>query len=144
MRKIFYDVKTTSATTNYMAINKQDMDYLITTVISIQSYMSELSLCPDKDVKDLLKWYTKPCKSLPFHTKWKKHNSPQTFISGTLNNIMFGNQEDLSEIQAQHLQNIVNNFVSIVEALKDMKIDLQKNSELDSIMFCENIWISQP
>lgn len=140
MRKIYYNVKITTATTNYMAISKEDMDFVISQVIGVQSYMSELSLCPDKDVKDLIKWYTKPCKSLPFHSKWKKHNSPQTFISGTLNNIMFGNQEDLSEIQTQHLQNIINNFVSIVDALKELKIDLQKNSQMDSIMFCENLW----
>lgn len=143
MIKIFYDVKHTSASTNYMAINKSDMDYIVSQIISIQSYMSELSLCSDKDVRDLVKWYQKPTKSLPFHSKWKKHNSPQTFISGTLNNIMFGNQQDLSEIQAQHLQDIINSFVGIVQALKEMKIDLQKNSVLDSILFVENVWSTQ-
>lgn len=126
-----------------MAINKSDMDYIVSQIISIQSYMSELSLCSDKDVRDLVKWYQKPTKSLPFHSKWKKHNSPQTFISGTLNNIMFGNQQDLSEIQAQHLQDIINSFVGIVQALKEMKIDLQKNSVLDSILFVENVWSIQ-
>jgi len=143
MIKIFYDVKNTSATTNYMAINKSDMDYIVSQIIGIQSYMSELTLCTDKDVRDLNKWYTKSTKSLPFHSKWKKHNSPQTFISGTLNNILYGNQQDLSEIQAQHLQDIINSFVGIVQALKEMKIDLQKNSTLDSILFVENIWSVQ-
>ncbi|CAB4153362.1 hypothetical protein UFOVP623_3 [uncultured Caudovirales phage] len=140
MIKIFYDVKNTSATTNYMSISKQDMDYLISTVISIQSYMSELSLCPDKDVKDLLKWYKSPSKTLPYHSKWKKYNSPQTFISGTLNNIMFGSQVDLSEIQGQHLQNIISIFSGLVEVLKDMKIDLQKSHNIEPIMFVENLW----
>lgn len=140
MIKIYYDVKNTSATTNYMTISKQDMDYLISTTISIQSYMGELSLCPNQDVKDLVKWYKTPNKTLPYHNKWKRYNSPQTFISGTLNNIMFGNQQDLSEIQGQHLQNIINTFSDLVEVLKDMKIDLQKNSKLEPILFVENLW----
>lgn len=123
-----------------MALNKSDMDYLISTVISIQSYMGELALCGDQDVKDLLKWYKTPNKSLPYHSKWKKYNSPQTFIAGTLNNTMYGNQQDLSEIQCQHLQNIINNFVGITEALKEMKIDLQKNNTPEQIMFVENLW----
>ena len=143
MKQIYYDVKNTSATTNYMLLQKEDMNYLINTVISIQSYMSELSLCTDKDVRDLLKWYKTPSKTLPYHNKWKKYNSPQTFVSGTLNNIMFGTQEDLSEIQGEHLQNIINNFVGIVEALKDMKIDLQKNSTPETVMFTENLWINK-
>lgn len=141
MIRILYDVKSTSATTNYMAISKEDMAFIQSQIIGIQSYMAELSLCPNQDVKDLLRWYTKPCKTLPFHSKWKKNNSPQTFIAGTLNNIMFGGQNDLSEVQAGHLQNIINNFVGIVEALKEMKIDLQKDATLDQIMFTENIWI---
>lgn len=126
-----------------MLLQKEDTTYLINQVIAIQSYMSELSLCPDKDVRDLMKWYRDPNKSLPYHSKWKKYNSPQTFISGTLNNIMFGNQQDLSEIQGQHLQNIINNFTGIVEALKDMKIDLQKNHTPESVMFTENLWSNQ-
>lgn len=135
-----YDVKNTSATTTYMTISNEDMAFLQSQIIGIQSYMSELSLCPNQDVKDLLKWYTKPCKTLPFHSKWKKHNSPQTFIAGTLNNILYGTQEDLSEIQAGHLQNIINNFVGIVDALKDLNINLQKDNRLDQIMFTENLW----
>lgn len=140
MIRILYDVKNTSATTNYMAISKEDMAFIQSQIIGIQSYMAELSLCPSQDVKDLLKWYTKPCKTLPYHSKWKKHNSPQTFIAGTLNNIMYGSQNDLSEVQAGHLQNIINNFVGIVEALKEMSIDLQKDATLDQIMFSENVW----
>ena len=140
MIKIMYDVKSTSATTNYMAISKEDMAFLQSQIIQIQSYMAELSLCSTQDVKDLLKWYTKPCKTLPYHSKWEKNNSPQTFIAGTLNNVMFGTQNDLSEVQALQLQNIVNNFVGIVEALREMKIDLQKDATLDQIMFTENIW----
>ena len=140
MHKIYYDVKHTSANTNYMSINKEDMDYLISTVISIQSYMGELSLCPNRDIKDLLKWYKDPNKTLPYHNKWKRYNSPQTFISGIVNNIMFGNSYDISETQGQHLQNIVNTYTEIIQVLREVDIDLQKNNKSDSILFIENLW----
>jgi hypothetical protein len=146
MRKILYDIKNTSATTNYMTLSNEDMDYLITTLMSIQSYFGELSLCANTDIRDLNKWYTKSIKSLPFHSTWKKSNSPQTFICGTLNNLLYNGQNEISETQSQHLQNIINNFVSIVDVIKsDLKINLQKNNNsLESIMFIENLWITRP
>ena len=126
-----------------MQISKEDMNLVLNQVIAIQSLMGEISLCTDKDVKDLIKYYTKPSKSLPYHNKWKRYNSPQTFIAGTLNNIMMGNQQDLSETQAQHLQNIISNFSGFHDALKEMRLDLQKNNIIEPIMFVENIWSSQ-
>jgi hypothetical protein len=43
-------------------------------------------------------------------------------------------------MQAEHLQNIINNFVALMDALREMKIDLQKNNIMDTIMFTENLW----
>ena len=143
MQKIYYDTKNTSANTIYMSINKEDMDILMTTCLSIQAYMGELSLCPNKDIKDLLKWYKSPNKTLPYHKQWKRHNSPQTFISGLVNNIMFGSQFDISETQGQHLQNIINTYTEIVEVLREVDITLQKNNIAQSIMFVENLWERQ-
>jgi hypothetical protein len=139
MRTIYYSLKLTAASTNYMTIERADLDYLTTVIIGIQSLMNELSLCPVKDVKYLVKWYTKPSDTLPRHGKWRKHNSPASFIAGTLNNTMYGTQNDLTEIQSQHLQNIINTFVGIAEALRDLKIDVQKHSALDTILFSENV-----
>ena len=145
MRKILYDIKNTSATTNYMILSDEDMDYLVTTLMSMQSYFGELSLCMNKDIRDLNKWYTKSTKSLPYHSTWKKSNSPQTFICGTLNNLLYNGQNEISETQSQHLQNIINNFVSIVDVIKtDLKINLQKQNNIESIMFTENLWITRP
>ena len=143
MHKIFYDIKSTSASTNYMNILQEDQDFLIKSIVSMQSYMNELSICGDKDVRDLYKWYIQPNKKLPFHTKWKKHNSPQSFIGGTLNNIMFGEQRDLTEIQALHLQEILNMYSDLTQALQDVEIKLQKNYSQDSILFAENLWVSK-
>ena len=140
MMKIYYDTKNTSADTVYMSINKDDMDSIISICIGIQSYMSELSLCPNKDIKDLLKYYKSPNKTLPYHKQWRRHNSPQTFISGLINNIMFGSQFDISETQGQHLQNIINMMSEIITVLEEVDIKLQKHNMIQSIMFVENLW----
>ena len=116
------------------------MDNIISICIGIQSYMSELSLCPNKDTKDLLKYYKSPNKTLPYHKQWRRHNSPQTFISGLINNIMFGSQFDISETQGQHLQNIVNMMSEIITVLEEIDIKLQKHNLIQSIMFVENLW----
>lgn len=142
MRIIYYTIKNTKANTNYMQIDKNDTDFLIESIISMQSYMGELSLCPNKDVRELLNWYTKSNKKLPFHKGWKKHNSPQTFISGILNNIMFGSQYDLTEVQASHIQEILNMYSDLINALKPLDISLQTR-EQDCIMFSENLWTRQ-
>jgi hypothetical protein len=138
--KIYYDTKNTSADTVYMSISKDDMDTIISICIGIQSYMSELSLCPNKDIKDLLKYYKSPNKTLPYHKQWRRHNSPQTFISGLINNIMFGSQFDISETQGQHLQNIINMMSEIITVLEEVDIKLQKHNMIQSIMFVENLW----
>lgn len=140
MMKIYYDTKNTSADTVYMSISKDDMDTIISICIGIQSYMSELSLCPNKDIKDLLKYYKSPNKTLPYHKQWRRHNSPQTFISGLINNIMFGSQFDISETQGQHLQNIINMMSEIITVLEEVDIKLQKHNMIQSIMFVENLW----
>ncbi len=144
MRTILYEVKSTStsATTNYMAINKEDMDFLMSRIISMQSYFNELMLCKDKDVRDLLKWYKSPTKSLPYNSKFRSYNSPMSFIAGTLNNIMYGNQQDLTELQANHLQNILNNYSAFTEALSEININLQKNHNQETLFFTENVWVT--
>jgi hypothetical protein len=140
MQKIYFDIKNTSANTIYMSIPKDDMDTIISICIGITSYMAELSLCPKADTKDLLKYYKSPNKTLPYHKQWKRHNSPQTFISGLVNNIMFGSQFDISETQGQHLQNIINMMSEIITVLEEVDIKLQKHNLIQSIMFVENLW----
>ena len=143
MRKLYYNIKSTTASTNYMELNKEDLDFLINQIIQMQSYMNELQLCPDKEIRDIVKWYIQPNKSLPYHSKWKKHNSPSSFIAGVLNNHLYGTQRDITEIQATHLQTILNMFVNITEALTEVKIDLQKAIKPESLLFTENLWVSQ-
>lgn len=138
--KIFYNRKVTSANTTYLDITPEDTEFILSKCIQIQSYMGELSLVKEKEVKDVYRWYTTPSKTLPYSNSMKRYNSPQSFISGTLNNIMFGTQKEFTEIQSEHLQNIINSYQQLQDCLgEEYKIRLQKEANTDSVMFVENL-----
>ena len=140
IRKIFYNKKVTSANTTYLEITDEDTQFILTKCIQIQSYMGELSLIKDKEVKDVYKWYTTSTKTLPYSNSMKRYNSPQSFISGTLNNIMFGSQREITETQSEHLQNIINNYQQLSNCISDeYKIRLQKEANTESVLFVENL-----
>ena len=140
MIKIYYTKKITGAGTTYMNIEQQDLDTLISKLISLQSFMSELNLSTNKEIKEVVKWYNKSTKTLPHNRIFGKYNSPCSFVAGVVNNIAFGNQKDMSLIQAEHCQNIINNFVMLSDAIKSMGFDLQKNQSYDNILFCEQLF----
>lgn len=140
MIKIYYTKKITGAGTTYMNIEQQDLDTLISKLISLQSFMSELNLSTNKDIKEVVKWYTKSTKTLPHNRIFGKYNSPCSFVAGVVNNLAFGNQKDMSLIQAEHCQNILNNFVMLADEIKSMGFDLQKNQSYDNILFCEQLF----
>ncbi len=128
------------ASTTYFDIAKEDTDFLMEKCIQIQCYMGEISLAKDRDIKDLVKWYTSSNKTLPYSSTFKRNNSPQSFISGVLNNILYNGQRDVSETQASHLENIVSIFSQFVEVINsESKVHLQKNSNNDTILFVENL-----
>ena len=140
LHKIFYNKKVTSANTTYLSISEEDTQILISKCIQIQSYMGELSLVKEKEVKDVYKWYVTSTKTLPFSSSMKRSNSPQSFIAGVLNNIMFGTQRELTEVQAEHLQNIINSYQQLSDAIiTEYKIRLQKEANSDGILFVENL-----
>lgn len=140
LRKILYTEKMNSATTIYLEINEEDTQFLISKCIQLQSYMSELSLIKDKEIRDVYKWYTTPTKTLPYSNSTKRYNSPQSFIGGLLNNIMFGSQRDISLVQSEHLQNILNNYQQLSDCINiEYKIKLQKDANTETILFVENL-----
>lgn len=140
MRKIFYTKKYTSASTVYMDIKEEDLGLIISKMLALQSYMNELSLSTNRDIKEVVRWYNKPSKTLPFNKQFSKSNSPCSFIAGMINNLVYGHQINCSEIQAQHIQNIINNCSSLIMALNEMGIELQKNANYESILFCEELF----
>jgi hypothetical protein len=141
MQKINYDIKYTSASTDYLSLDNNDMATVQITVLGLLTYMTELSISKDKDVRDFTNWFTTADKRYHYNSKLKRHNSPQSFLAGTLNNIQFGNQRDFSLLQLQTIQEIVNTCVDIIDAIMESKgINLQENKMFTKIWIQENIW----
>lgn len=120
-KQINYDPKTTSAKTQYNKIDKKDMDLVQAELIRYLSLMGELSKNRDREVQNIInQWYRKRTQTLP---KGKDGwNTPETFISGLLNNIMFGNQNDFSQIQMDALENISANMELIYDAVRGLNL----------------------
>jgi hypothetical protein len=141
MQKIYYDIKYTSASTDYLSLDDQDMATVQITVLGLLTYMTELSISKDKDVRDFTNWFTSSDKRYHYNSKLKRQNSPQSFLAGMINNIQFGSQRDFSLLQLQTIQEIINNCVDIIDALIDTKgINLQENKMFTKIWIQQNIW----
>jgi hypothetical protein len=120
-KQINYDPKTTNAKTQYNKIDKKDMDLVQAELIRYLSLMGELSKNRDREVQNIInQWYKKRTQTLP---KGKDGwNTPESFISGLLNNIMFGNQNDFSQIQMDALENISANMELIYDAVRGLNL----------------------
>jgi hypothetical protein len=137
-KQIMYDPKTTSANTQYNTIDKQDMVWLQTELIRYMALMGELSKYRDRDVQNTInQYYRKRTGTLPKGITGQ--NTPESFISGLLNNLMFGNQNDLSQIQMDALENISANMSIIYDAVKGLH--LQANTEqIEKIEFRQRLF----
>ncbi len=143
MHKINYTTKSTQANTIYVQLEDEDKQVLIQSLLSILTWMNELSISTDKDVKDFTKWFITTNKKYPYNSKLKKNNSPQSIIAGMLNNLVFGNQRDFSLTQLDLVQEISNTAIDIIELIKEeKKISLQDNPAFKKIWCQENIWIN--
>ncbi len=134
---IKYEVKVTNSNNTYYKLKTNDGLWLIQKLIRIQSNLNELSLAKDPDLKDFVKWYTTPNKILPISTHFKKHNSPQSYVAGMLNNLMFSNQTDIASTQTLHLEYIINTYMSVEPHLG---VTLQKISDDYRVEFVEDLW----
>lgn len=137
MYTIKYEVKVTRSNNTYYKLDTTDRDWLIIKLIQIQSYMNELSITKDNELKEFVKWFESPSKTLPISTKFKRHNSPQSYVAGTLNNLLYNNQSDITDTQANHLEYIINSYVQVSTLIS---LELQKNRENEQIEFRENLW----
>jgi hypothetical protein len=104
-RRISYIPKITSARTNYREISSEDMDWLQLELIRWLSLMAECDQYRDEEVKFVRdQWWHKRTSTLP---KGKEgQNTPCSFIGGLVNNIMFGEQRDLSDKQMDAITNV--------------------------------------
>lgn len=134
--KINYTVKDTKSNNTYISINQKDKNTFILCVLSIMGYMQELSVSDDKDITDIIKWYRKSDKRYPYNKRLQKRNSPESMLAGVINNMMFGQQDDLSLEQLPHYEHIINLCVQLIyEVIRIKKITLQNDHALTKIVF---------
>ena len=127
MKTIEYDPKITNASTQYNKISDTDMAYLQGELVKYLSLMGELSKSRNRDIQNILNQYwRKRSQTLP---KGKDGwNTPESFVSGLLNNTMFGTQNDLSDIQMDALTNISSMMENIADAVSNL--NLQPNTTM--------------
>lgn len=137
-KQINYDPKTTNAKTQYNKLEPNDMTYVQGQLIRYMALLGELSKSRNRDIQNIInQWYRKRTETLP---KGKDGwNTPESFISGLLNNLMFGNQNDLSQIQMDALENISANMALIYDAVK--ALDLQPNTtDIEKLEFRQRLF----
>lgn len=137
-KQINYEPKITSAKTQYNKLDPIDMAFVHSQLIRYMALMGELSKNRDREVQNIIThWYRKRTQTLP---KGKDGwNTPETFISGLLNNLMFGNQNDLSQLQMDALENISANMSIIYDAVKNL--NLQPNTtDIEKIEFRQKLF----
>jgi len=134
--KIGYTQKTTQSNNTYVSLNKQDQDIFIKNIQAINSYMQELSLLNDPDVKAFIKWWCGSDKKYPYNKRLGKYNSPESMMAGLLNNMMFGNQRDLSTVQMPFYEEITNICAEVIAELELVKkLDLQSDYDILGVQF---------
>lgn len=141
MQKITYNIKHTTANTDYLYLDADDMATVQITVLGLLTYMTELSISRNKDIRDFTDWFVTPDERYHYNKKLKRYNSPQSYLAGTMNNIQFGNQKDFSLTQLQTIQEIVNFGIDAIDATTDdFKVNLQENRMFTKLWIQENIW----
>lgn len=137
MHKIYYDIKRTSASTDYLTIDEQDLQVLNMSILGTLTYMTELSISTNQDIKEFYRWFTRSDKRWHYNSKLKRNNSPQSFLSGCINNLSFGTQKDFTLVQLMTIQDIVNTICDIIE---EIPVELQSNRMFIKLWCQENTW----
>lgn len=132
MRLIKYIPKVTSARTQYVDIDKNDMIWLQTELIRWLSLMGEIDGHRNEDLRQIMRfWWYKRTKVLPKGQQGQ--NSPLTFVAGLVNNLMFGTQYNLSTHVMDGIEYISSQINQLEEALKELETTKGNNS--DTIKF---------
>jgi hypothetical protein len=131
-KQITYDPKITNANTQYNKIDQNDMDWLLKELMRYLAMMAELSNSNNEDVKAILRdWYSKRNKLLP---KGKNGlNSPESMLGGLLNNLAFGKQNDLSDIQMLAISDISRKMALIYQHIQELNLQSTQQPFLEIV-----------
>lgn len=143
MHKILYRVKSTRVNTDYLEIETEDMQVIQFNILGILMYMNELNISKNKDVRDFIKWFNNTNKRYHYNNKLKRHNSPQSLLSGCMNNIQFGYQYNFTLAQLEVLQDVINTSIDVILAIEEsVDVKLQDKPLFNKIFIQENLWIN--
>lgn len=105
IKAIKYTPKITAAKTTYISIDEEDMQFVQLQLIQYLTRIGEWDNTNNEDQKQVnSQYFHKRRKELPKGENGL--NTPVSFISGILNNLMFGNQRDLTERQTEGIESI--------------------------------------
>ena len=104
-KNIKFIPKITGARTEYRETSVEDMAFIQQELIRWLAIMSELDMARDDDsrwARD--QWWHKRTDTLPKGREGQ--NTPASFVGGLINNLVFGEQRDLTDKQMDAIQNI--------------------------------------
>lgn len=134
--KINYTIKNTKSNNTYVELNRRDHDIFIQTIMSLNSYLQELCLSSDMDIRQIASWYRSTDKKYPYNKRLQKRNSPESMLSGLINNMIFGTQINLSLDQLPYYEEIINTGIDLIQSIETVKnIQLQTSPAMTKIVF---------
>lgn len=102
-KTIKYIPKVTSAKTEYRELDSADMAQIQEQLIRWLAVMSEMDMTHDEDLRAVREqWWHRRTRSLPMGREGQ--NTPSSFVGGLLNNLMFGQQRDLTDRQMEGIE----------------------------------------
>jgi hypothetical protein len=102
--------------------------------------MGELSISKDATLKEIAQWWGTSSRHYPYSTRWKRHNSPESFCSGLLNNLVFGTQRNFSLEQVTGVSELLNSMARMQPQIAtDYNLNLQPLAQHETVEFIHRI-----
>lgn len=115
-----YEQLYTKANTEYVRFTQEDQSYIISLLVRSLSYIGEMDNSKDKEWKMINKMVLhKPLDNLPKGKHGK--NTMISFMSGLINNLMFGTQRNFSTIQLDALEFITNKMNILFDDIPELR-----------------------
>lgn len=125
------------ANTEYVTLEKEDYARLIYHIQKVLCYFSELSISKKAEDKLVVRNWFHSSDSRFKRNKLNKFNSPCSYLSGTLNNILFNKQRDFTKSQL----NIIETIVNEAHLLQTELVAELQDEQIEPIEIRENLWL---